>query len=425
MSQKTHVLVFPCGAENAGEIYEALRYSLHVTLFGASSVEDYGRFRFPNYVGGLPSIAEAGFDAAFSALLQHLKIDVVFATHDSVMAYLADKAEGMGVFLVNGHPATAALARSKRQTYARFAGQPWIPAVFDDAAAISTWPVLVKPDGGQGGQGVTLAHTPAQLQQALTTVTAPVVVEYLPGKELTVDCFTDRHRALVWVGARTRQRVRAGITMRSQPLATSPAIQQIAEQLNAGMILRGPWFFQVKQADDGQWKLLEVACRVAGAMVVQRACGVNLPLMAIHDYLGRDVRPLPNPYITVVERCIASRAALAFDYDTVFIDFDDTLVIDGHANPTAMAFLYQALAQSKALVLITRHADDLSQTLARVRIAETLFDRILHLTAGEHKSDFVTPRSIFIDNHFPERADVAGRCGVPVFDVDALAFLIH
>ena len=113
MTQKTHVLVFPCGAENAGEIYEALRYSLHVTLFGASSVEDYGRFRFPHYTGGLPSIAEAGFDAAFSALLQHLKIDVVFATHDSVMAYLADKAEGMGVFLVNGHAETAALARSK------------------------------------------------------------------------------------------------------------------------------------------------------------------------------------------------------------------------------------------------------------------------------------------------------------------------
>ena len=81
---------------------------------------------------------------------------------------------------------------------------------------------------------------------------------------------------------------------------------------------------------------------------------------------------------------------------------------------------------TRATTLLERPVrNDLGQTLARVRIAETLFDRILHLTAGEHKSDFVTPRSIFIDNHFPERADVAGRCGVPVFDVDALAFLIR
>jgi hypothetical protein len=45
-SRRTRVLVFPCGAETATEIHQALRYSLHVELFGASSVDDHGRFRF-------------------------------------------------------------------------------------------------------------------------------------------------------------------------------------------------------------------------------------------------------------------------------------------------------------------------------------------------------------------------------------------
>ncbi|MEK7317922.1 MAG: carbamoyl-phosphate synthase large subunit, partial [Pseudomonadota bacterium] len=74
MNKKLRVLVFPCGSENAAEIHQALRYSLHVELFGASSVDDHGRFRFERYVGGLPKISDAEFDSTFSRLLVELDI---------------------------------------------------------------------------------------------------------------------------------------------------------------------------------------------------------------------------------------------------------------------------------------------------------------------------------------------------------------
>lgn len=425
MTAKTKVLVFPCGAENASEIYQALRYSLHVDLIGASSVEDHGRFRFPAYVGGLPRIGEAGFDASFAALIAGHAVDVVFATHDSVLEYLAPRAPAMGFHLVNGDPRTAAVTRRKSATYGLFADCAWAPRTFRSAADVDAWPIIVKPDLGQGGQQVALARGAEEAVRIAQAMAEPVLVEHLPGEEVTVDCFSDRLQRLPWIGPRTRERVRAGITMRSRPLPLTPEIERIAATIAARLTLRGPWFFQLKRDRDDAWKLLEVCGRVAGAMAVTRARGVNLPLMAIHDYLGRDVRAAPVGQVALVERNIATRAELNYSYDAVFVDLDDTLIVDGYANPLVLAFLYQSVRDGKRIVLITRHASDLPQTLARTRIAPGLFDEVVHLRNGQSKADFVTTNAIFVDNHFPERADVARRLGIPVFDVDALEFLVR
>src|SRR5271165_4177623 len=150
MDERIKVLVFPCGSENGSEIHQALRYSLHVDLLGASSVEDFGRFRFDHYVGGLPNIRDTEFDGFFSSLIARLGTRVVFATHDSVLEYLAPRAAGMGFFLVNGDPATATIVRKKSATYALFGDCDWIPRVFKTIGAIDRWPIIIKPDTGQG-----------------------------------------------------------------------------------------------------------------------------------------------------------------------------------------------------------------------------------------------------------------------------------
>ncbi|HDR9100008.1 TPA: ATP-grasp domain-containing protein [Burkholderia vietnamiensis] len=425
MNDKIKVLVFPCGSENASEIHQALRYSLHVELIGASSIDDHGRFRFPRYAGGLPKIGDDTFDAVFAGLVAQHEIDVVFATHDSVHEYLSTRASRMGITLINGAVESAAIARRKSATYRHFADCDWVPRVYASIRDVDTWPAIVKPDLGQGGQDVTRVNDAREAAEAMQRIEQPLLVEYLPGDEVTVDCFTDRSRRLVWIGPRTRERVKAGISMRSQLLPRSPHIAAIAQQINDGMPLRGPWFFQLKRDRHGAWKLLEISCRVAGTMAAQRAAGINLPLMAIQDYLGRDLIALPNPHVTLVDRNIATRAALDWEYNTVCVDLDDTLILNGYAVPQTIAFLYQSVAAGKQIVLLTRHAHDLARTLAAARIDAGLFDRVIVLRNGESKADHVTPRSIFIDNHFPERLDVARKCAVPVFDVDSVEFLIR
>lgn len=422
---KINVLVFPCGAENALEIFHALRYSLHVSLFGASSVDDHGRYTYVNYFGGLPNIADAGFDAAFEELVSSNGIDVVFATHDSVAEYLASSAEKCGVFLVNGNIDTARTLRSKRSIYDLFSDQPWCPKIHRKIENIKDWPVVVKPDRGQGGQDIRYANDLAQAIAAQSAVDNPVVVEYLPGIELTVDCFTDRNRRLVWVGPRTRERVRAGIAMRSSRVPLDDQLEQIAAVINERLVLRGPWFFQVKQDIHGRWRLLEAACRVAGSMVHQRAHGINLPLMAIHDFMGRDVIPLPMNHVEMIDRCLTTRVELKASYDHVYVDLDDTLIIDGCAVPKVVAFLYQCAGEGKRIYLLTRHAGNPADALKRARIGIELFDGVFHLKADESKSSYIQGAAIFIDNHFIERHEVFSATGIPVLDVDTISLLLR
>ena len=425
MSKKIRVLVFPCGSENAIEINRALRHSVHADLFGASSVDDHGRFRFEQYIGGLPNINDKEFDNAFASLIARLKIDIVFATHDTVMEYLASRAQAMRFFLVNGDPVTTAIARRKSLTYQSFADCNWMPNVFNSVNDIKDWPAVIKPDLGQGGQGVTVVRDISEATLALSNILNPVIVEYLPGDELTVDCFTDRNRNLVWVGPRTRERIKAGIAMRSNLLDVDSEVNGIASEINRRLNFRGPWFFQLKRDRLDKYKLLEISCRIAGSMAAQRARGVNLPLMAVQDFLGRSLVTTPNLQVNLIDRNIATRANFVFKFDTVFVDLDDTLIIEGFAAPLVIAFLYQSIREGKRVKLITRHESDISSTLYKSRVALELFDEIIHLANGESKADYVTENSIFIDNHFPERLEVATKRGVPVLDVDTLEFFLR
>ncbi|QTN45097.1 ATP-grasp domain-containing protein [Ectopseudomonas mendocina] len=420
--KRIRVLVLPCGSEVGLEIGQALGRSLHVELYGASSRDDHGRLAFARYAE-LPNIADTQFDARFTELLARWRIDLVFATHDSVMAYLAPRMADWGAYLVNGDPHSAQIARSKAATYELFAGEPWLPRVFAGLDDVERWPVLLKPDQGQGGQGVILAADRATAEVALAMIEQPLICEYLPGEELTVDCFSDRRGHLLYVGPRSRERVVGGIAMRSRRLPVNDEVERIAATIHQRIKLRGPWFFQLRRDATGQYRLLEISCRLSSGSVVQRAAGVNLPLMAVQDYMERDLTVLDEPRVTLVERRLASHAELAHDFDTAYLDFDDTLVCAGRANPQAMRFAYRLLEMDKRLILLTRHEGDLHAALAEARIAESLFERIIHLQAGEAKSSVIEGAAIFIDNHFPERLDVARHCGIPVFDVDALELL--
>lgn len=420
---RINVLVFPCGSENASEIHQALTHSIHVNLHGASSVDDHGRFLFERYAGDLPRISDPAFDTAFAELLKRWDIQLVFATHDTVQDYLAPRAVDLGIVVVNGDEQATRIARRKSLTYALFADQHWSPRMYSSLSEVDVWPAVVKPDLGQGGNGVTVADNADEAALALAQVEEPLLVEYLPGEEVTVDCFTDRKRNLVLAAPRTRERVRAGISMRCRTLDARQDVLDIANVINDRLTLRGPWFFQLKKDRSGDWKLLEVSCRIAGAMVTQRARGINLPLMAVHDFMGRDVRPLPIAEVSLIERRIQTFAQLDHEFDTVYVDFDETVIMDGKAIPSTLYFLYRMLTQGKRLILVTRHAGDVLEALHKACIAPTLFSEIVHLKEGQKKSAFISGKAIFVDNHFPERLDVALSCGIPVFDVDALELI--
>jgi hypothetical protein len=423
---KTNVLIFPGEAENAFELFQALRYSTRFAVWGASSHPGYGNLLFPRYRDDLPNINDSNFLPVFNRFLAENNITLIFPTHDDVALYLTQQGAALNAQVVTSSLECAQICREKKLLYATLAAEAFCPRVYDaPPEETDVYPVFVKPNKGQGAVGCVRANNAEELQHALTQAPEPVICEYLPGREFTVDCFSNRHGALLFAGPRSRDVVKMGISFVSRIVPLDAATASIASILNARLKPRGLWFFQTKEDADGQPKLLEVSCRAAGTMSVYRQLGVNLPLLAAYDALGMEVRILKNDLALTMRRRLESRYVIQYEYQTVYVDYDDTLVVDGKVNTLLMRFLYECLNQGKRLVVLSRHPGDLLADMQKFRIFPELFDTIIHLPEGAMKSDYMDDKNaILIDNLFCEREEVLTRTGIPVFDVDAVEALL-
>jgi NADPH:quinone reductase-like Zn-dependent oxidoreductase len=80
-----NVLVFPCGSEIGLEIVKSLRKTIHFKIFGASSVDDHGRFVCKNYIENVPYVEDENFIKKINEIVKKHKIDFIFPAHDSVV----------------------------------------------------------------------------------------------------------------------------------------------------------------------------------------------------------------------------------------------------------------------------------------------------------------------------------------------------
>ena len=425
MPAPIRILVFPCGTEIGLEIHQALCWSKHIELIGASSVDsNHGKFVYRHYIGGVPFIDEPRFLDSFRSLIAREKIDLIFPAHDSVNLGLARVREKLSSTLIGSPLATIETCRVKSKTYALFEETIRVPKMYGRASDIDRFPVFLKPDVGEASRGVHLARSLREVEFYLASNPGLLILEYLPGKEYTVDCFTDRKGHLHFVGARERVRIQNGISVNSKAV-DSEDCRDIARAISARLTLRGAWFFQVKEGVDGGLGLLEIGPRVAGTMSLYRAMGVNFPLLTIYDALGRDVVVMVNTHENLeVDRALASRFCIDFAFRHVYVDLDDTIIVGDEVNAILIAFLYQSFGRGITLHLLTKHRDNIWQTLDRHRL-RGLFDSVTVLDEGSSKPQYIAESdAIYIDDSFSERIAVRSQCGIPVFDVDAIPYLI-
>ena len=424
MAEVRKVLVFPAGTEIAFEIHHALRYSKFVRLYGATSVACHADLVFENCVEGLPYVDEPGLIERLNQVIDELEIDYIYPAHDSAVLTLTREQERLHAPVVTSALETVEICRSKNLTYDYLRGAEYLPRFYACLDEIREYPVFIKPSVGQGSVGARRIDDRAALEEALADGVEYAICEYLPGQEFTVDCFTDRHGDLRYVGPRSRDRIRSGIAVRSHFLPEDQRINAIAEDLNRRFRFNGAWFFQLKENGQGQLRLMEVAPRIAGTMGATRNRGVNMPLLTLYNMWGFDVDIINNGNELLLDRAFISRFKAGIHYENVYVDFDDTLVLRGQVNPELMAFLYQARNQGKKLFLISKHVRDLDEELRRFCIHPGLFDQIIRLDQSESKLPYIQADSIFIDDSFAERRRIHQGCGVPVFDLDMIESLI-
>jgi hypothetical protein len=424
MNFKKKILVFPCGSEVGLEIHRSLCFSSHVELIGASSVDDHGRFVYEKYLDGLPFFNHPDFIPAMKELISLHGIDAVYPAMDSVIHILKKHENEIGCRVISSPVETSEICISKKKTYERLEGVVSIPKFYETDHEAIQFPVFLKPDIGYGSRGVAVADNRAQLLNHLEKHPECLILEYLPGDEFTIDCLSDSGGKLRFAGARQRRRIMNGISVNTSTEKTDAIFLQMAVKINEAIRFQGAWFFQVKKNKEGWPILMEVACRLGGSSAVYRVQGVNFALLSVYSAFSLPVSIMPNNYQVELDRSLNVSFKTDIEFDQVFVDYDDTLLLSDRVNIFLLRFLFDCINKNKRLILITRHSGDLKKSMKKQRITG-VFDEIIHLKKGEKKSDFIPHHNaIFIDDSFAERKEVMQVCGIPVFSPDMVADLI-
>jgi hypothetical protein len=420
-----NILVFPCGSEIGLEIFRSLKYSIHFNLIGGNSVEDHGRFVYEQYVGDIPFIDDASFIEKLNEVITKHDIHLLYPTMDFVIARLGKYKDQILCDVIGSPYDTSLICFSKKSMDDCLGSKIPMAELYKELPDVKEFPVFLKPVVGYSGKGTAVVYNYEEAAFHLQKRPDCLIMEYLPGEEYTVDCFTNKERELLFSGTRLRSRIANGISVNTKEAIANVSFEmnKMATEINKYLHFRGAWFFQVKIANDKTFKLMEVAARLGGSSGLFRAKGVNFAMLSVWDALGMNVTISQNDYIVEMDRALDNKFKIDFAFDKVFIDFDDTLVINEKVNTELVTFLFQCRNEKKEIVLISRHKFDIEITLERFAL-KALFDKIIHLRDRELKSSYISHGAIFIDDSHAERLEVANICKIPVFAPDMISALI-
>lgn len=422
---KKNVLVFPCGSEIALDIHSCIEYSAHFHFIGASSVDDHGKFVYDDYISGIPYITSPDFIPTIKTIVKERNIEAIYPALDNVMVVLKAAEEEIGCRVISSSLETTRICLSKSETYRILQGVLNIPKTYT-VDTVESFPVFVKPDVGYGARGARKISSRDELKEAIAEKPDLLILDYLPGEEYTVDCFTDRKGNLLYSAGRIRNRIRDGISVNTSFAKDQKEFEEMAKKINSVIEFRGAWFYQVKRSSNGELYLLEIASRLGGSSLLSKAIGVNFPLLSLFDAFGYDVTVNPNSYYIELDRALGNKYKNDIIFDSVYCDYDDCLILDKViVNTELVRFLFKCVNDSKKIFLLSKHEHtNLIEELKNFRLYQ-IFDEIIHIEPNANKADYITSsNAIFIDDSNAERTNIKKRHNIPVFSPDMIDVLI-
>lgn len=427
---KKNVLVFPSGTEIANEIINSLKNHKSYNLIFASSADvDYSSF-LPNDRYHLPYVNDEKFLDKIKDLIEKENISYIVPAHDDAAYYLSKLENLINAQVIGQSFAINDIVRFKDKTYDNLKGIVPIAQIFDDELPKETdFPVFVKPKKGQGSFDSVKLNNLIEFDNFFSTrvINDYVIMEYLVGEEFTIDCFSEKGK-LIYFGVRTREKVIKGISVLSSLVADELLKQQLQEHashISNFLGMHGLWFFQMKLNKNDDLRLLEIASRVSGTMMLNRVLGVNFVELAILQKQGYENLSIAyNDIQLSLARALTPIYKHNIVYDNLYIDFDDTLFLDEQKiNIDLMKLIFDAKNRKINVYLITKNRkNNLAKTLNNFGISN-IFDDIYHLSQNEDKTKFMKKNSILIDDSFHERKNAIDK-GFLSFSVDNFYILI-
>lgn len=407
-----NVLIFPSGSLVSKEIYDSLKFQKNIKIYGTDyDNNNFSYYLFDNYIKGCPFIQDKEGTVIFlNNIVNKYNIKYIFPAFDSVILFLKENEIAIGAKIICPDLDIIQICNSKLRTYQILKNIIPVPVIYNKSDEQLNFPLYSKPIIGYGTRNHKIIHNKEEMNEIDTN--EYLILEYLLGKEYTVDCFTNKNGRLLYSGARERIRTSNGMSIQSKTVELDN-IESIANKINNTIKITGSWFFQVKYDNHGQLKLLEIACRIPGSMCVNRVRGINFPLLSILMFENIDCEPLLFNKIDInCYKIYQNHYKTDITYECVYCDLDDTLIINNNINLDLIKFLYKCINNNIKLVLITRN-DNPDLVLLKFKI--NIFDEIIKLPKNHNilKSTFITnTNSIFIDDSYKERYDVKQNCNI-------------
>jgi hypothetical protein len=425
MDKKINVLIFPAGSGVSKEIFDSLKYNRLINLIGIDSDENnFSYYQFEKLILGAPFIKDEEKTIHFiKDIVQKYNIDCIFPAFDSIIVFLKKHEKTIGTKIISSPIETCNICFSKKKTYELFKDEINVPYMYNYDEIIQ-YPVFIKPECGYGSRDSFKINNKQELDFYNSTIKNNIICEYLPGNEFTVDCFNSKTNGLIYCEARIREKTVNGLSVLSRHVDL-PEIKKIGEIISKKLEFIGSWFFQVKYNNKNEITLLEIAPRIPGAACLHRNKGVNFPLLSIYEHYNNNINSvLTNEYNISCYKCFENRFVISVEYNTIYVDLDDTIILKNKVNTKILQYLYHVKNLNKKIILITRNKDP-KNYLERFFIHANLFDEIIKVDDKDKKSNYIQNKtnSIFIDDSYTERLDVSTIHKIPVFTCDMIECL--
>lgn len=114
-----------------------------------------------------------------------------------------------------------------------------------------------------------------------------LISEILPGDEYTIDVLVCNEKPII-ILPRIRTKTNSGISVAGK-FKNNIKIIEYSKQVINSMRLNGPIGIQVKEDDNGEFKILEINPRIQGTSVAALGCGINLPVLAVKNVLEEEI----------------------------------------------------------------------------------------------------------------------------------------
>lgn len=296
MKNKYNVLVVPAGSGMAYSAINKLKEDSKINVISADADKLAPGLYLSNKAYKIPPFSDKKFYDSLLTIIKKEEVDIIIPALDPILLDFSIKRKlfrSYGAITLISNSNTIKITRDKWLTYKKLKNHVPFPNSFIALHDINIdYPLFIKPREGSGSKNTYKIINCKDLDFYFNSIHNPIIQEYLPGKEYTVDCLADKQGNLAVCISRERIETKCGISIKGK-IVKFAEIQEIAQKITENLKFFGPFFFQLKEDQCGKLKIMEINPRISGTMSLSSASGINIHSLAVRMAMGEKISILP------------------------------------------------------------------------------------------------------------------------------------